>query len=436
MSSNIAPLRLSGLASGIDTSSIVDALILAERQPINLIEQRRRDTQSEEALVKQINSFLTAFREKATNLFEPGAFDAKTAVSADDSILTASAGNEAAKGSYNVTVAALAQAHTMQSTAAPGLAGGDQLDLTVAGETRSYTFEAGDDLQAFADRINADDDAAVSASVVSDRLVLISAESGTAGQITVGGSAAASLGMTATQTAQDAQATVNGVAVTGSGNVISDAIGGLDLTLTGVGSTTLTVGLDTTAIEARAEEFVAAYNTLAGTLRDATRYDDTTQVAGLLQGDQVFSGFVSRLRETVGASVASLAGERYDSLAQIGITSSKEGTLTLDPNAFQAALADDPSGVEAVFAAVDGLARMVDDASGQFVSSVIDTRLDGFTTRIRRFDERIAAMEERLADKEDRLRRQFAASELAIAGLQAQQTSLLQGLSGLGLTQA
>ena len=64
------------------------------------------------------------------------------------------------------------------------------------------------------------------------------------------------------------------------------------------------------------------------------------------------------------------------------------------------------------------------------------TRLDGFTTRIRRFDERIAAMEERLADKEDRLRRQFAASELAIAGLQAQQTSLLQGLSGLGLTQA
>ena len=171
MSSNIAPLRLSGLASGIDTSSIVDALILAERQPINLIEQRRRDTQSEEALVKQINSFFTALREKATSLFEPGAFDAKTAVSADDSILTASAGNEAAKGSYNVTVAALAQAHTMQSTAAPGLAGGDQLDITVGGETRSYTFEAGGDLQTFADRINADGDAAALADGRQGRLV-------------------------------------------------------------------------------------------------------------------------------------------------------------------------------------------------------------------------------------------------------------------------
>jgi flagellar hook-associated protein 2 len=336
-------------------------------------------------------------------------------------------------GTYNVTVSQLASAHTLQSGASPALGAGDTLELTVGGEMATYTFEATDDLQSFAAKINADDAGAASASVVSGRLVLISRETGSAGAITVGGTGAAALGMTQTQAAQDAAATVNGVAVTGSGNTISGAIGGLDLTLTGLGSTTLSVGADTASVEANVQAFVDAYNSVLGTLRDATSYDPTTEVAGRLQGDSSFTGFMSQLRTAAGSSVGSLSGTAYDSLAQIGITASKDGTLTLDSAAFQAAFAADPAAVEEVFAAADGIGQAVDSVVENFTTSVIDPRLDGFTSQIGRFEDQIDAMEDRLAVREERLRREWSAVEVAISQLQNQQAGLLQGLATLGL---
>lgn len=430
MSTNI---QLSGLASGIDTGALVDALMVAERQPIDLLEEKRVDKRAAEALVKSINGYVTGLKDAASALFDLDAFGGRTASSGDTAIATASAGADAAKGTYNVTVTSLAQAHTLQSDPSPSLGTGDQLDLTVDGVLRSYTFEAGDDLQTFADRINADEAGSVSASVVSGRLVLISESSGSAGAVTVGGSAAAALNMTETQAAQDAAATVNGVAVTGSGNTISDAIGGLDLTLTGVGSTTITVGTDTADIEAKAKAFVDAYNLLHSTIVEATSYDPTSETAGRLQGDQAFTGFASSLRSLAGGTVGSLLGEEYDSLAQIGITASKDGTLTLDSAAFQEALAADPALVEDVFAADDGIARTVEQLADDFQESVVDVRLDGFTSEIKRMSDRILAMEDRLDTKEESLRRQFSAAEIAISRLQTQQTALLQGLTSLGI---
>jgi flagellar hook-associated protein 2 len=239
--------------------------------------------------------------------------------------------------------------------------------------------------------------------------------------------------MTQTQGARDAAVTVNGGAVTGSGNTISGAIGGLDLTLTGLGSTTLNVGSDTAAVEANVQTFVDAYNSLLGTLRDATSYDPTTETAGRLQGDSSFTGFLSQLRSTAGSSVTSLAGGAYDSLAQIGITAAKGGALTLDSAAFQAASAADPVGVEDVFAAADGLGQALDSVLGNFTAAVIDPRLDGFASQISRFEDQIDAMEDRLAVREERLRKEWSAVEVAISQLQNQQLGLLQGLATLGL---
>ena len=90
----------------------------------------------------------------------------------------------------------------------------------MGGTTVNVAVQAGDDLQAFADRINGTTDVGASASVINNRLVLISKESGSASTITVGGTAAAGFGFATTQNGTDAAATVNGLAVTSSGNVI------------------------------------------------------------------------------------------------------------------------------------------------------------------------------------------------------------------------
>lgn len=427
-----ATLSFSGLATGIDTASIVAALMRIERLPIDRVQTQKKELTARQGVFQEINGLLTKLRDAAAGMYAPGALQAKTATAADPSIVAASAGATAASGTYNVVVTALAQAETTASKVAPNLIAGRTLDITVGGNSISVTVEAGDTLEAFAARINASDGAGVAASVVNDRLVLISRESGAGGAITLAGNAAAGLGFTTTQAAQDAAATINGLAVTSSGNTIAGAINGVDLTLAKAGSTTITVGADNGASIAKAQGFVDAYNAVIRNVRLATGYDAATKTAGTLQGDQTMSSLASQLRGIAGSAVAGLGGE-HDSLAQIGITAARDGVLSLDAATFTAALTADPAAVSAVFgaddgvagaAATDGVARRIQAFADSFSGQVLSSRLTGFTTSLSRLDEKISSLESVMTLREQRLKLQFAAMETAVAQFQAQGTNL------------
>ncbi|WP_217915171.1 flagellar filament capping protein FliD [Miltoncostaea marina] len=437
--STSASLSFSGLASGIDTAAIVDALMKLERMPIDRVKAQKTQLTAKQGVVQEINGLLGKLKDAAAKLSEPGALQGKTATAADPTVLSASAGAAAAKGVYNVQVTALAQAHTMAS--APGVAftAGRQLDITAGGATTSVAMEAGDTVQTFADRVNAADDPGVSASVVNGRLVLIARESGTAGAISVGGSAAADFGFTTTQAAQDATATINGVAVTSSGNTIQGAISGVDVVLAKEGTTTVTVGADPAGAEATVTAFVDAYNALIRNVRLATSYDAATKTAGTLQGDSSISSMGGQIRSIAGAAVAGLGGA-YDSLAQIGITSARDGTMTLDGAKLRAALDADPAAVAAVLGredavagvgAGDGIARQIRHFADTFSSQTLSERLTGFTASLKRMDDKIATLEDVMTVREQRLKQQFAAMETAVAQFQAQGGNLAAQLAGL-----
>lgn len=434
-----ATLSFSGLATGIDTASIVAALMKIERLPIDRVQTQKKELAAKQGVVQEINGLLGKLRDAAAEMYKPGALAAKTAAAADPAIVSPSAGASAASGTYNVVVTALAHAHTAASATAPPLVAGESLDITVGGEVVSVAVEAGDTLQAFADRINASDDAGASASVVNGRLVLISRESGSAGAITLGGSAAAGFGFATTQAAQDASATINGLVVTSSGNTIAGAINGVDLTLGTVGSTTVTVGADRGASVTKAQGFVDAYNAVMRNVKLATSYDAATKKAGTLQGDQTMSSLASQLRGIAGSAVAGLGGA-HDSLAQIGITSSRDGALSLDAAKFTAALTADPGAVSAVFgaddgvegsAATDGVARRIQAFADSFAGQVLSSRLTGFTGSLSRLDEKITSLESVMTLREQRLKLQFAAMEAAVAQFQAQGTNLSSQLARL-----
>lgn len=437
--STSASLSFSGLASGIDTAAIVDALMKLERMPIDRVKAQKTQLTAKQGVVQEINGLLGKLKDAAAKLYEPGALQGKTATPADPSVVTATAGASAAKGAYNVEVTALAQAHTMASAAGVTFTAGRQLDITVGGTTTTVEMQAGDTVQAFADRVNEAGDAGVSASVVNGRLVLIAGESGTAGAISVGGSAAADFGFTTTQAALDATAKINGVDVTSSGNTIEGAISGVDLVLGKVGTTTVTVGADTAGAEATVRGFVDAYNTLIRNVRLATSYDAATKTAGTLQGDASISSMGGQIRSIAGAAVAGLGGA-YDSLAQIGITSARDGTMTLDAAKLGAALTADPSAVAAVFGredavagvgAGDGIARQIRDFAATFSSETLSERLTGFTSSLKRMDDKIATLEDVMTVREQRLKQQFAAMETAVAQFQAQGGHLASQLAGL-----
>lgn len=436
MSSNISStgsngISFSGLSSGIDTNSMVTALMNYERLPITRLETQVKTVNKEKSVVQELSGLISTLRDKAAALYGATALQGKTATSADEKVVKASAGAGAAAGTYNVTVTSLAQTHTMASGASPALAAGTGLDITVGSSTKSVAVEAGDTLQTLADRINGTSDVGVSASVINDKLVLISGTGGTGGTMTVGGTAAASLGMTTSQAAADAQAVVNGVAVTASGNKLDGSVSGLTLDLTGTGTTTVTVGTDTSSITDQVKGFVTAYNAAITNMRNATMYDAATKTAGTLQGDTTFTSFAGQLRGIAGAAVSGMGGA-YNSLAQIGITSSRSGELSLDEGKLKAALAADPGSVKRVFGfddgtagvqGSDGIARQIQNLANDFVTNSLTDRISGYGERTKRMTDKIAQLEDVMTVREDRLKKQFQAMESAIAKFKSQAAS-------------
>ena len=433
MSSGIS---FSGLSSGVDTNSIVSQLMLLERQPITKIQSDKTKVTAKQSVNQEINGLLKTLRDKAKALMDSSAFASRTASSTNAPVATATADSTAAPGSYNLVVTALAKAHTLASAASPTISA-DTLHVTVGTKTVDVAVANTDTLQGIADKLNAATDTPVSASVVNGKLVLISQTQGAAGGITVSSDAAlaGALGMGQTQAAQDAAVTINGLAVTASGNVITNAVNGVQMTLTQEGSTTLNVGTDGKAIQGKVQEFIDAYNALNDNVARATKYDIATKTAGTLQGDQGLQSILSQVRTAATAQVGALAGGKYDQLAQIGISTAadRSGRLVLDSAKFQKALLENPNAVRDVFAKDDangtadnndGVATRLASLADTFSTGFLEPRLKGFTDTLGRMDKKIADLEVVMTMKETRLKQQFASMESAISKLKSQGSNM------------
>ncbi|MFN8109632.1 MAG: flagellar filament capping protein FliD [Thermoleophilia bacterium] len=436
LNASASGISFSGVGSGIDTASIVSALMKVERQPITKLKQQEQTVNQKNAVVSELDGNITAMRDAARKVSDPLSLQGNTVSVANTAVLGASVTDGAAKGTFNVTVNALAATHTMATAANPTLTAGGTLDVTVGGKTVSVSMNTGDTLQTFADRLNQTQDMGASASVVNNRLVLVSRTGGTAGTMTIGGTGAAALGLATTQPGADASATVNGVTVTGSSNAIEGSIMGVTLNLSSLGSTTFTVSADTAGVQKQAQAFVDSYNAMMSNIRSATAYDAASKTAGTLQGDAMFNTFMGNMRNIAGSTVTG-GSAQYNSLAQIGITSDRTGTLTLDSTKFQAALAADPSALQRVFnansgattpGASDGIARRLAAFADDFSKNSIAPRQTGVSTTIAQMNKKIADLEDVMTVRENRLKAQFQAMDTAVANLRSQSSQLTSSL--------
>ncbi|MDK2800266.1 MAG: flagellar hook-associated protein 2 [Clostridiales bacterium] len=125
-------LRLTGLATGIDTDEMIRKLMEVEnmradklRQEIQLLEWKRDN-------YREITNLLRGFKDEYFDVLKPNtnfrsatAFSAFEAVSSNESVLTAAAGSSAVPGTYDINVTALAKiaAKTSASEVSKGYAG-------------------------------------------------------------------------------------------------------------------------------------------------------------------------------------------------------------------------------------------------------------------------------------------------------------------------
>ncbi len=172
---------LSGLASGIDWTSLINAMASAERAPETAWNSQITTLNNKNSAYQTIGSDLSAVQTDLAKLSDPGFFQSATASSSDSSVVSATAEEGAALGSYTFSVSHLATAASITGTqvsAQPISSSNDVSTLqlnssafatpitagtfTVNGQT--ITISDTDTLQSVFDQINSATGGAVTAS--------------------------------------------------------------------------------------------------------------------------------------------------------------------------------------------------------------------------------------------------------------------------------
>jgi len=114
-------IRLTGINSGMDTDSIVQALMSAQSYKKTKIEAKKTKLEWKKDLWSELNTKIYNFYTNSLSKIRlQGAFKTKAATSSDNSKVTATATSSAAEGTYKVKVNSLASAQYVTSGALKG----------------------------------------------------------------------------------------------------------------------------------------------------------------------------------------------------------------------------------------------------------------------------------------------------------------------------
>ncbi|MGI9591434.1 MAG: flagellar filament capping protein FliD [Myxococcota bacterium] len=451
--------RLGGLASGLDTKALIDAVMAVERRPLSLVQQRKADVELEKELFRELNTKLLALREAAAALdnrntvlsgpaIEEELFS-YVATSSDESVLSARASSAATPGAQDVGVNALAGAarHVSEPFSSPSdnLLARRRIEIDYGGAAPiDFRLPAGPrSLELLRDLINTDpdNDGSVRADILFDgsgyRLIVSGTKTGAANDLTVWSNIPAEGGgsffdSALEVSATDAQLEVLGVPITRDSNTIEDALPGVSLTLRGtsVNPVQVKVDRDDESIAAKFQTFVDAYNDVIDLFLTQARVDVASGEAGPLSGDATLRQVEQQVQRSL-VQRFSFADNPFQSLAELGLSLDAEGRLELDGEKLSTALDTDALGVRQMLGGDDvadgaftALARILDPITESGTGSLA-IRDQGFDDRIAGLDRQIERMELRLAQREEFLVRRFSELESTLSTLQGQGNSLL-----------
>ena len=437
---------ISGLVSGLDTSTIISQLMQVEAQPQTLMKTRLTTEQSTVSTLQTLNAKFAALTTKAHDLATSTAWSPLTTTSSSAQV-TAVAGSTALPGSLSLTVQQTATAH--QVTFAQTAAGSD---VVTTGSTHvtltkhdgsTVDIDTGDGtMNGLVKAVNAAN-AGVTASTVklddgSYRLRMVSNTTGAASDFTLTNTdGSALLGGTTVVAGQDAAITVGADTIHSATNTFTSLAPGLDVTIapgTQAGTTAaLTVARDGTTASNNLKSLVDAANDILSQIDTLTAYDSTSQTSGALAGD----ASVRELRSKVVETVTSAADG--SSLASVGVQTDRSGKITFDAAKFASAFAADPASVTAKLGApstatVPGFAsrlEAVGKLASDSVSGTLTTDIQGHQSTAKTLQDGIADWDVRLAAKQDALNLQYSNLEVALGKLQDQASWLSGQISSL-----
>ncbi|PKM33663.1 MAG: flagellar cap protein FliD [Gammaproteobacteria bacterium HGW-Gammaproteobacteria-12] len=458
---------ITGLGSGLDIDSLVTAIADAEKAPKQAqIDRLTSKTQTNISAIGTLKSAVEAFEASLTSLMTvSSSFDGLSAKSSSSTVASVTAGSGAVTGSYSLEVTSLAASSKVATAAQAGgsstaYASGGTLAIDV-GDNASYnvSIAAGATLAQIRDAINSQlsSTAGISANIVTDsngaRLVLSSETTGEGTDLYVKGTgdlAALNVNIdedgnhSLTQQsgagagyitrAANASYKIDGLELSSSSNNVT-ALSGLTIKLTGEGSSTLTIGANTDGLKTSIETFVTAYNALLTVTNALTKVtaseDGSTTEAGALVGDASVRSLLNSVRNAL-VQPSNSSGE-LSILAQLGVSTNKDGTLSIDDTKLSSALEANYGDVKAFFTGDNGLISRLKSATESYTATggLLATRTESLQGTMSQLTEQQEALDRRIDSLTISLYTKYNNMDTLVAQLTATSESILATLEAL-----
>ncbi len=434
----MATSSISGLASGLDTASIINQLMQLEAFPQSRLASRVSTEKSKLSALQALNTNAALLAGKAEALAKPDAWTSFRATSSNAAV-TATATASARPTSLTLDITSVARSHQL------GFTGQHALTDRVTGASTTVVLDRLDGTTVSIDSGDGTLDGLVSA--INDpandtglramavrvgegqyRLLVESSSTGAAQDFDLTAEDGSPLlGGATVRAGSDATVLLGaGISASSPDGTFTDLVPGLTVTLGSTAkvgdTTTVAVARDNGALT-RAKELVDGLNALLSDLDTKSAAGSGTTAAGVLAGD----AGVRSLRSALLSSVYPADGS---SLASLGLQVTRQGKIELDTEKLAAAYAADPDAVAAAFsstgngfaARVQTVAKNASDAG----SGTITAAIKGRQGSIDRLQKDVEAWDLRLELRRTTLTRQYTALETAL-GQMSNQSSWLAG---------
>ncbi len=150
-----SPISFSGIVSGLDTSSIIQAMLAADQAPITTLTNEETAIQTTQSAQSQLEALVQTIGTDVANLSKASSFSATAANSSNTGVATfSSTSSSATAGTYNLTVNQLATAGKIASSAQADTTSALNLSGTFVINGQAIDVTASDSLTTLAQKIN------------------------------------------------------------------------------------------------------------------------------------------------------------------------------------------------------------------------------------------------------------------------------------------
>ena len=471
------PIRITGLASGLDTESIISALVSSYSYKTDKYKKAQTKLSWKQDAWKTLNSKIYSFYKEAGNLKYSSAYSLKTASISDSTKASVSVSGNAAAGVQTLEVKSVAKSEYITG-AQMKLADNTSKDKVSASTTLSQLGYSGSD---------------ASFDATNQRIFIASSKAGTDNAFDIksknadGDKALYALGLSMDSTVYDSSAeknsgnsrisaenaaiVLNGATYTSSTNDFN--INGVSITALGVTdaneSLTLTVTTDTQGLYDKVKSFLSSYNALINEMTSLYNADnakgyepltddekdqmsdsevekwETKIKSSLLRRDDTLSGILNSM--TTAMSKSYTVNDKTYSLSSFGIKTlgfmnaakneqyayhidgdEDDNSTSGNEDKLMAAIKSDPDSVVDFMKQLSkGLYDAMDKkmkSSRSLRSSLTFYNDKEMASEYSDYTQTITKWENKLEDMEDYYYKKFSAMETALSKLQSQTSSL------------